>query len=212
LFISNVGFELPRSSLVVTPACAKVRACEPQPRLDERLRIVYCGNVDYSRGLDILVSAVDGMPGRAQLTIYGGGVALEAFQQLPTSSSNIHFGGPFRNADLAELALGHDLFWAAYDLSVPNNRYCDPNKFRDHIIVDMPIITNPGHPLADLVERSGSGFVVPLEAATLKRFLGSLARDVIAARKPSRVGAEAMLLSVVEANKAAGKSLVRLTA
>ena len=211
LYISNVGFELPRSSQAVGGDGATASSDEQRSRTDGPMRIVYCGNVDFSRGLDVLVSVVDAMPGRAELTIYGGGVALEEFSKLPGTSGSVLFRGPFRNAELAELARGHDLFWAVYDLRVRNNRYCDPNKFRDHIVVDLPIVTNPGHPLADLVARSGSGFVIPLESQALRRFLADLKPEAIAARKPSRVGAEAVLVSVIEANRDAGYALVRET-
>ena len=205
LFISNVGFELPRSSSRVTAVDANGAAGEQHSLPEAPLRIVYCGNVDYSRGLDVLLSAVDRMAGRVELTVHGGGVALDAFRQLPTIRDSVHFKGPFRNADLADLARGHDLFWAAYDLRVRNNRYCDPNKFRDHIIADMPLVTNPGHPLASLVEKSGSGFLVPLEVVALQQFMASLTPEAIGARRPSRVGADAVLLSVIDANRASGR-------
>ena len=197
LFISNAGFQLPQVSRALP---------EQQSRQAKRLRVVYCGNVDHSRGFDVLLAAVSTMARPIDLTIHGGGVALAELSRRH-ASDNIRFLGPFRNADLVELASDHDLFWAAYDLDVANNRYCDPNKFRDHVIVDMPILTNPGHPLAEMVDRSGSGFIVPLETPAIIQFLTALRAEEIDARRPSRVGAESVLSSVIEANAQAGHVL-----
>lgn len=204
LYISNIGFEVPCSQRFVTGTDGPASADAGDPVGGRSLKIAYCGNVDFSRGLDLLIAAVGATDGRWQLDVHGGGVALAEFERLPAAGGNVRFHGPFRNAELVERAGGADLFWAAYDLRVANNRYCDPNKFRDHIVVDVPILTNPGHPLAGLVERSGSGFVVPLDVGQLRSFLATLKPDELAGRRPSAVQAEAVLSSIVAANREAG--------
>jgi len=204
LFISNIGFELPRTICTGTDGGQSPVSGDGTANVTRPLRIAYCGNVDYSRGLDTLIEAVEASGGRWQLDIHGGGVALAEFERLPAGGGSVRFHGPFRNAELVERAGGAELFWAAYDLRIANNRYCDPNKFRDHIVVDVPILTNPGHPLADLVERSGSGFVVPLDAIALRDFLVTLQCKDLAERRPSVVQAGAVLSSVVAGNRAAG--------
>ena len=204
VFISNIGFELPRSFRAATDEGRIAAPADRGADVARPLRITYCGNVDYSRGLDTLISAVEGTAGRWQLDIHGGGVALAEFETLPSTGGNVRFHGPFRNAELIDRAGGADLFWAAYDLRIANNRYCDPNKFRDHIAVDVPILTNPGHPLAALVERSGSGFVVALDVVALRDCLATLDPRELAMRRPSVVRADAVLSSVVAANRAAG--------
>ena len=204
LFISNAGFDLPRSSRAVMAADRGPASYDGEAGVPGPLRIVYCGNVDFSRGLDTLIAAVEATAGRWQLDIHGGGVAFAALEALAAAGANVRLHGPFRTAELVERAAGADLYWAAYDLRVANNRYCDPNKFRDHVILDVPILTNPGHPLAHLVERSQSGFVVPLDVVALRGFLDALDRRELARRLPSMVRADAVLSSVIAANRAGG--------
>lgn len=201
LFISNRGFilDLKRNqpSETTLPSGTNV------------IRIGYFGTIDDSRGIDILIDAVAGLCGKVELHIHGDGSSLQRIQNRGHSMPNVHVGGPYRHTDLVRLAANVDLLWAAYDLVIPNNRFCDPNKFKEHIELDRPLVTNPGHPLAEEVEKSGSGFVVPLDVSAVARFLETLTPAQLAARRPGAQGlAASMLAASVDDNRAEGRKVV----
>lgn len=207
VFISNAGFAAPDfDGVAVKDIEAAATGIQAGSR-NERLRIVYCGNVDYSRGIGVLIEAVVAMGGTVELTIFGSGVALDHFRNQGREAL-VRFKGAFSNAELPSLAHGYDLFWAVYDLRIQNNRFCDPNKFRDHILADVPILTNPGHPLADLVSESGSGFVVDLNEEALRQFFMSTDGQSLRARRPSVVGATRVMASVISDNRRSGLALI----
>lgn len=198
LFISNRGFAAPEPS--TRPAFRHEGA-------PTRIRIGYFGTVDDSRCLTALIDAA--AAGNVDVRIHGDGSAMASIRAQAMSSPAVTVAGPYDYAALQRLAAEVDLLWAVYDLSVPNNRYCDPNKFREHIDLDRPIVTNPGHPLADEVAQAASGFVVDPTPDALASFFRRLSPASLAARRPSATGrAAAMLAASIVDNRTQGEKLI----
>lgn len=152
-YISNFGF------LDSLPPCAL-----PTNRLgaSKPTKIVYAGTLDWGRGIERILNLIEfGAHSQICCEIYGAGPALRHFESLP-EFSKVYRGG-FTFTELEEIYESADMLAAIYDPVVPNNAFCDPNKLREALTYNLPILTNSGTPLAKIVEEFHVGVVFDLD-------------------------------------------------
>lgn len=152
-FISNLGF-------VSHAANADFDAFDQQCSSDfhdlcHRIVVIYAGTLDIGRGLPALAAAGVTYASEIEVRIYGSG-PLEYDLKNRTDISPLVFGR-FNMQQLADIYRDADMLCGIYELSVPNHKYCDPNKLREVFDYFIPMLTNDGTPLARQVGSMGVG-------------------------------------------------------
>ena len=146
-FISNIGFEK-----------IKLNNCNSSDAEEKNIKLVYAGTIDNGRGILPLVKAAENSSEFINLEIYGSGPYLDEYLEI--KSFRKFYKGTFKFDDIKEIYKSADVISGFYELSVRNNAYCDPNKMREVYEFQIPIITNSGTPLSDVVLHCGVGAVI----------------------------------------------------
>lgn len=146
-FISNIGFEKQNSENNYLSNTSK-----------NNVNLVYAGTIDKGRGILPLVMAAENSNGFIQLEVYGSGPYLNEYLELKIFRK--FYKGLFKFGDLKKIYWSADVISGFYELSVPNNFYCDPNKMREIFEFRKPILTNSGTPLADMIIENDIGVVI----------------------------------------------------
>jgi glycosyltransferase involved in cell wall biosynthesis len=151
----------------------------------EETRIVYLGNLDGSRGLDVAIRAVHHLKAaghRIALDAIGGGPNLEALRRLAASlevSDRVTLPGrlPFREVERrfarADVGLIPHYSTEAWNSTIPN-------KLFDYMVLGLPVIVSDARPTARIVEATACGEVFR------DRDVADLARCMVALTNASR--------------------------
>lgn len=164
---------------VDTPALAQLPLPDPQDQAP--LRLGYLGTLLPSKGLDVAIEALAGMPvGAASLDIYGNavpyhgdeGFLTRAFGRLEPGME-LRYHGPYRTADLPRILAGIDVLVApalwheAFGLTV-----------REALAAGRPVLVSRMGGLQDAVEDGVEGRVLPPgDAVALRDAIAGLAAD-----------------------------------
>lgn len=193
-FISNLGFDDLKTPNSTTSTHS------------EAIKLVYAGTIDAGRGILSLAKCAQQYPKQIELDIYGSGPLLMEF----TNSKEFreHYRGQFDFEDLERIYSKANFICGFYELSIPNHKYCDPNKLREVFQFEKPIITNTGTPLSAHVERMSIGLTVSdtspesiLKAITeCKATHAQLTRMI----KDNRI----TIAALIDANRSAAKALI----
>lgn len=136
--ISNLGFQYLDDSHSLESAASQ--------GVLGKARLVYAGTLDRGRGLVAAAMAADLHPDEIEVSMYGGGPLLRDEKVFPVLQPV--FKGLFVSEGLSKIYRGADAMLACYELSVPNHKFCDPNKLREVVEYGIPAITNGGTPFA----------------------------------------------------------------
>lgn len=177
---------------VDTPALTQL---DPPPAGPGPLRLGYLGTLLPSKGLHVLLAAIQRLPaGLVDLQIHGNAVSyhgddrylLRCFQQL-RPGSRVHYHGPYTTTDLPRLLAGIDVLCApalwheAFGLTV-----------REALAAARPVLVSRIGGLQDAVRHGDEGLVLPPgDIAAWAAAILDLARDrsrvrAMAARTRSR--------------------------
>ena len=186
---ANVVAKLPvaRSSTVrVVENFVDVEGIRPRDRMtpyrhelglgDEPV-VMYAGNVGYSQGLDVLISAARRNPD-VSFVINGDGAALADLRAQAADLANVRFGAYQPDDRLAEVLATADVHLVSLRaglaaVSVPSKVYSILAAGRSVIAA-----VDPGSEIDRLVTQSGAGLVVPPgDVNALSQAVSSLARD-----------------------------------
>src|SRR5262249_5809678 len=152
-------------------------------RIDERINLVYLGNLDGSRGLDTAIWAVRKLKDRGyvvQLSIVGEGPYINQLRKLAsqldlTGSVTIMGRLPFRHVQ-SVMAQSHIGLIPHYSTDAWNSTM--PNKLFDYMMWGLPIIVSDVKPVARIVREEGCGEVFR------DRDSGDLVRCIMALQDP----------------------------
>lgn len=149
-YISNIGFSLRKAYSFADG--------DSSPNQSQgRCVVVYAGTIDFGRGLGALTESAAEFAD-LDVRIYGSGPLLKEY--LKDERFERIYRGEFDVSSLRSIYEPADVICGFYEPSVPNNRFCDPNKLRETFEFHKPLLTNAGTPLSERVEALGVGLVV----------------------------------------------------
>jgi glycosyltransferase involved in cell wall biosynthesis len=155
----------------------------PWSTSSQNLHLVYLGNLDGSRGLDVAVQAVGYLKNRGmcvQLSIIGAGPYAQALHDLVTSlglAAQVTLSGrlPFTQVQTI-MARSHAGLIPHYATAAWNATI--PNKLFDYMLLGLPVIVSDAAPTARIVSRAECGEVFH------DRDVVDLARCIVALTAP----------------------------
>ena len=103
------------------------------------VKIAYVGTQCGGRGIEELISAVI-QDHRFELHIGGYGPLDDQIRSAAQQCDRIHFYGKLPYAQTLSLEAQCDLMVALYDPTIPNHRYCAPNKLYEALMLGKPLL------------------------------------------------------------------------
>jgi hypothetical protein len=154
---------IPDEKLMVienVPMILEVEETRDLIRSQGMLRLGYLGTLEaYGRGIEDLCAAVTNLP-FATLDVVGAG-ALAGFIEAQSESCNrIRYHGPKDHADGLSIMQQTDILVGLYYAHVPNHAFAAPNKYFEHLLLGMPMLTSLGTPPGDKVMANDTGWAV----------------------------------------------------
>ena len=145
-----------------TPNCSSENETD---RLELRastaeVKIAYVGTQCRGRGIEELISAVAQDP-RFELHIGGYGPLDDMIRSAAQQCSRIHFYGKLPYAQTLSLEEQCDLMVALYDPTLPNHRYCSPNKLYEALMLGKPLLMCENTGWDQLLQDEKIGCLIP---------------------------------------------------
>jgi glycosyltransferase involved in cell wall biosynthesis len=121
--------------------------------------IFHAGKILKTEGLEHMISAIRDLDD-VKLVIAGVGPDKDILAQ-PSLPANFQYIGWIPYEEVIRRELEADIFFAFYDIKIPNNKYASPNKLFEAMMCGKPIIVSDGSSMADIVRKENCGLVVP---------------------------------------------------
>jgi glycosyltransferase involved in cell wall biosynthesis len=124
------------------------------------LRLGYMGTLEaYGRGLEDMCDAVEALP-FATLDIVGTGALETSIIARAARCSRIVFHGPKYHAEGLEIMRRTDILVGLYYTIIPNHAFAAPNKYYEHLLLGMPMLTSANTPPGTKVTTNKTGWAV----------------------------------------------------
>lgn len=119
---------------------------EKYPLLKKRvndIRIVYMGDINIGRGLNVLIDAIYLLPLRYQLIFVGKGPDIDKIKNIARKdkSGRIMVLGGVDHEEVYDVIRQADIGYLTYSMTGLNNIYCSPNKIFEYSQAGLPIIS-----------------------------------------------------------------------
>ena len=193
---------------------AEQRAAAATTPENEHLSLVYLGNLDGSRGLDVVIRAVHALGERGRHIVFrviGQGPSLEPLRALTRNlgvEDRVHIEGRLPYARVRTLIAQADVgVIPHYATSAWNSTI--PNKLFDYMLAGLPVIVSDTRPTARIVKAEACGEVfrdrdvddlvrclVRLGDRAVRRELGHRGREAVQQRFHWGVDAQRLLGAV----------------
>lgn len=184
--LALLGHQLPGSAWVIMNCPNDERGHLAPSSLAEdhgAFLLVHAGLVRRDRGIELLSRAVAGVEG-ARLLL-AGTVVDDTLLRL---SQGTKYVGLLSYRGALSLEAAADAIPLLYDPQVPINRYANPNRLFDAMMLGIPVITNV---CGDIVTREGCGVVVGYDWEGVRQAISLLKDDPTLARSMGERGREA---------------------
>ncbi len=132
---------------------------DPMPRepMNNGLRFTYLGNINFTKGLDILIQAFNMLSGnKAQLNIYGTVQDQAYFQRTMTLNNkgeNVTYHGPYKPDSLPAILAKTDI------AVVPSRSEHYPFVVRECLHAGVPVIASDVGGVPEIIEDGVNGFL-----------------------------------------------------
>ena len=135
--------------------------CQSVPkRKTDRLRIGYLGTLEARhRGLEDLIDVVESNSG-LELEIAGCGGLDSYCAAAAARCSRIIKHPALPHEQGLTILRGCDIMAGLYYTSAPNHRFAAPNKYFEHLLLGMPLLTSKGTPPGAKVAEHDTGWAV----------------------------------------------------
>ncbi len=173
--VSQIRNATPKRLLIIhnTPqhVCAR-----PKRNVSSKPSVAYVGILSRGR---LLLEILDVFARRKDwtITIGGFGELSATIAKLGNLHPNIKYIGTVNYADAIQISSEADVLFATYDPSVPNHKYCSPNKVYEAMMLSKPIIVCAGTGVDELVDSIGMGLAIPYNAIDFDIAVGNLLRN-----------------------------------
>jgi glycosyltransferase involved in cell wall biosynthesis len=108
------------------------------------IHVVYMGDINFVRGIDVLLDAVKYLPENVKLIFVGGGVDLENVKKVAKEigKNKIRITGQVPHDMIFDILKHADIGFISYLLSKNlNDIYCAPNKIFEYAQAGLPVIS-----------------------------------------------------------------------
>ena len=123
--------------------------------------IGYFGTLDKNtRGLEYLLSLAINNPHTIKVIFGGGGALKQEIENAASLHTNIKFIGRYKHDELPFLTIKLDYYWSYYSPNIKLHEYAIPNKFYEHLQLDLPIIASRIIPQSKFIEKNNTGIIV----------------------------------------------------
>jgi len=130
-----------------------------------RWSVLYCGTYGKDRAIDILCALSEDVElDKFRFEIAGWG----ELQSLVDRYSKIQNYGHITYLSVLEKTQNTDFVYCVYDPLIPVNRFADPNKFYEAVLMGKPLIVAKGTGIDLIVEKYGLGLVVDYSFSSVK--------------------------------------------
>ena len=89
-------------------------------------------------------------------------------------SKRIYFTGMIEQLQIAGYMREALCSIVLYDLKNPNNKFCEPNRLYQAIIMDIPVVVGNNPPMEDLVNKYGFGVVLSDSGENIKELIAAI--------------------------------------
>ncbi len=124
--------------------------------------ISYLGALEPGRFVEELVTSFS-QEDRVTVLVAGYGTLEQKVAEAAKSNPAVRFIGRVDSDEALRLTWASDLTLAMMDPSNPNNLVGTPGKIINSLAVGRPVITAKGLQIADRIEKSGAGIVIPFD-------------------------------------------------
>jgi hypothetical protein len=105
------------------------------------------------------------------LDIVGTGALESAITERVARCSRIKFHGPKYHAEGLEIMRTTDILVGLYYTFIPNHAFAAPNKYYEHLLLGMPMLTSVNTPPGAKVTANGTGWAVADSKAAITKTL-----------------------------------------
>lgn len=125
-----------------------------------RVKIAYVGILSDGRLLRQILEIVSENKSKFELHIGGFGILESLVGEYAKSHDNIVYYGKIKYNDTLNLERQCDVMTAIYDPSIPNHRYCAPNKFYEALMLGKPIIMVKNTGFDEIITKEKLGLLI----------------------------------------------------
>jgi len=123
---------------------------------EEELTFIFAGQIDYHKGVHILLDAFKRLSGKAKLKLYGSGPegAMRNFKEMAKGHSNIEFCGVYAENKLGEI-------FGSVDVAVIPSNWHENNTIvmREALASNVPCIVSSGEGMIEKIQDGMNGFI-----------------------------------------------------
>lgn len=107
------------------------------------IRIVYMGDINIERGLNVLIEAIYLLPVHYQILFVGKGPDIDKIKNIASKdiSGRIIVMGGIAHEEVHDVIRQADIGYLTYSMTGLNNIYCSPNKIFEYPQAGLPIIS-----------------------------------------------------------------------
>lgn len=140
-------------------------------RENEKLRVLYLGNLGESQGLEIAITAASLASENIELRIVGTGTALERLKGLrEASAQNIAFFGTVRGRQVREMYEWADTCLVSLRPDWESFSYTIPSKLYELMALGCHVTGLVQGDAAEIIVKTSSGVVLPQDASSLAEY------------------------------------------
>ena len=121
--------------------------------------LLYQGDVNISRGIEIVAHALKLLDDTIHFVVLGGGTKLNEFKEKYTQS-NIHFYGKVPFEELYDYTRSADLCIMLIENYNLSKKLTLPNKAFEYMVAGRPYITNQLPEVSKIVKEENCGFII----------------------------------------------------
>ncbi len=127
---------------------------------DDPLRLGYMGTLEaFGRGIEDLCAVVERLD-FVTLDIVGTGALEQRIIAKAALCQRIKFHGPKEHAEGLKIMANTDILVGLYYSIIPNHAYAAPNKYYEHLLLGMPMLTSLRTPPGKKVSANKTGWAV----------------------------------------------------
>lgn len=149
---------------------------------NECLTLGYVGVLEAKhRGIEDLLEVVSRNPA-VRLRIAGVGPLRDMVVDFAARFDNIDYHGPVVHQEALEILASCNVMVGLYYRSNRNHFYAAPNKYYEHLLLGMPLITTVGTPPGNKVLEGNTGYALIEGSEALQRWIDEFNQNEVAVK------------------------------
>lgn len=138
---------------------------------DDKIIISYVGGLVEHRGI---IELLDFIKRNNQFILkiagFGNEKIVSYVKELSLTCNNIEFYGKVNYDQALNIMSNSNIIYGMYYISNHNHKYAAPNKFYESLMLGVPLLTNKGTMLADMVKKYKTGYIIDEGKKSLDNF------------------------------------------